>query len=244
MIYVTGDTHGNQYKWAEQIEPALSSGDTLIVCGDFGVGFWNGRYWSEEMFYDFLAGQKYTVLFADGNHENFDKLYAYPIKQRYGGKVHELRPNVLHLMRGEIYDIDGERIFVMGGGYSIDKYRRTEGVSWWPREMPSEDEYQKARDKLKKADFKVDYIITHTAPAETVSYLSTIRSYGIKNDVADEMPLTAFLEELRREVTYKRWYFGHFHVDAELWRNQTAMLSTVRELESGKIVRKWEAYEG
>ena len=74
MIYITGDTHGNQYKWVEQIESVISPADIILVCGDFGVGFWNGRYWSEETFYDFLSEQKYTVLFIDGNHENFDKL--------------------------------------------------------------------------------------------------------------------------------------------------------------------------
>lgn len=42
MIYVTGDTHGLQRKWTEQIEPVLRVGDTVIVCGDFGVGFWGG----------------------------------------------------------------------------------------------------------------------------------------------------------------------------------------------------------
>ena len=69
MIYITGDTHGNQYKWVEQIESVISPADIILVCGDFGVGFWNGRYWSEETFYDFLSEQKYTVLFIDGNHE-------------------------------------------------------------------------------------------------------------------------------------------------------------------------------
>ena len=39
MIYDTGDIHANQYKWVEQIHPALSSGDILIVNGDFGIGF-------------------------------------------------------------------------------------------------------------------------------------------------------------------------------------------------------------
>ena len=47
MIYDTGDIHANQYKWVEQIHPALSSGDILIVNGDFGIGFWNGRYFSK-----------------------------------------------------------------------------------------------------------------------------------------------------------------------------------------------------
>ena len=52
MLYTVGDTHGNQYKWVEQIETVLSPSDIILVCGDFGVGFWNGRYWSEESFYD------------------------------------------------------------------------------------------------------------------------------------------------------------------------------------------------
>lgn len=58
MILTTGDTHGNQYKWVEQIEPILSPTDIVLVCGDFGVGFWNGRCWSEETFYDFLSEQE------------------------------------------------------------------------------------------------------------------------------------------------------------------------------------------
>ena len=244
MIYITGDTHGNQYKWVEQIESVISPADIIIVCGDFGVGFWNGRYWSEETFYDFLSAQKYTVLFIDGNHENFDKLYSDPIETWCGGRVHKIRQNVIHLMRGEVYCIEDISIFVMGGGYSIDKYLRTEGVSWWSQEMPSEEEYDNALENLRNADFKVDYIITHTAPSETVYYLSTLRSLGIKNDVVQERQLTIFLDEIQRKVTYKHWYFGHFHVDRELWRKQTALFSCVRELETGKVVRQWDPYEG
>ena len=37
MIYITGDTHGNQFKWLEQIDPVLKEGDIIIVCGDFGI---------------------------------------------------------------------------------------------------------------------------------------------------------------------------------------------------------------
>jgi len=242
MIYITGDTHGNQYKWVEQIEPVLSSGDMIIVNGDFGIGFWNGRYWSEEAFFDFISEQEYTVLFVDGNHENFDKLNSYPVEMWNSGKVHKIRHNLMHLMRGEVYCIDGITIFAFGGGYSIDKYRRQENISWWPQEMPSEEEYRNAEQNLKKVNDQVDYIITHTAPSESVYYLSTIRRLGIKNDVSEERPLTAFLDDIQRRVSYRHWYFGHFHVDAELWRNQTAMLNTVRELESGKAVYQRDSY--
>lgn len=49
MIYITGDTRGNQYKCVEQIEATLSPASIILVCGDFGVCFWSGRYWSEEI---------------------------------------------------------------------------------------------------------------------------------------------------------------------------------------------------
>lgn len=244
MIFITGDTHGNQYKWVEQIEPILSPSDKILVCGDFGIGFWHGRYWSEEKFYDFLSEQKYTVLFVDGNHENFEKLNSYPVEIWCGGKVHKIRPNVIHLMRGEIYDIEGNSIFVMGGGYSIDKCFRTEGISWWSQEMPSEEEYHRAIINLERVNNQVDYIITHTAPSETIYYLSTLRSLGIKNNVTEELPLTTFLDDVQRKIAYRHWYFGHLHVDIELWRNQTAVFSSVRELVSGKMIRKWMPYEG
>ena len=38
MIYITGDTHGDQERWMQQIHPALRPGDTILIAGDFGVG--------------------------------------------------------------------------------------------------------------------------------------------------------------------------------------------------------------
>jgi hypothetical protein len=143
-----------------------------------------------------------------------------------------------------VYCIEGITVFVMGGGYSIDKYRRTEGVSWWPQELPSAEEYQNALANLENVNHQVDFIVTHTAPSETGYYLSTLRRLGIKSNVAEELPLTTFLDEVQRKTAYQHWYFGHFHVDVELWRNQTAILSAVREFKTGKIIRQWEPYEG
>lgn len=244
MYYITGDTHGNQYKWIEQIEPVLSPGDTVIVCGDFGIGFWNGKYWSEETFFDFLSEQEYTVLFVDGNHENFNKLQGYPVELWNGGHVHKLRHNLIHLMRGEVYQVEDMTLFTFGGGYSIDKYRRQENVSWWPQETPTRTEYENAWENLKRVNHQVDYIITHTAPSESIYYLSTNPRLGIKRDVVEELPLNAFLDEIQRKVSYSHWYFGHFHVDASLWRQQTVLLSSIRELKTGTILRQWPSYEG
>lgn len=236
MLYITGDTHGDQEEWAQYIDPFLKPDDTLVIAGDFGVGFWDGRMWAEETFYDWLETRPYTVLFVDGNHENFDKLYSCPVSEWNGGRVHKLRSNVIHLMRGEIFRIEGRTIFVFGGGYSIDKPLRKEGFSWWPQELPSAEEYENAERNLARFDFRVDHIITHTAPQETLYYLTHMRSFGIRGDIPEDRELTTFLDTVRQRTAYTSWYFGHYHIDAEIWRGQTALLHAVRELASGKIV--------
>ena len=148
MIYVTGDTHGNQRLWEICFSSFLEEGDTLIVLGDFGIGFFDNTYRTEEMFYDYISEKNYRILFCDGNHENFEKLNHYNVTMWNGGRVQMIRNNLIHLMRGEVYEIEGKKIFVMGGGYSIDKAIRVPGETWWPDEMPSDEEYQNASENV------------------------------------------------------------------------------------------------
>ena len=61
--------------------------------------------------------------------------------------------------------------------------------------------------------------------------------------MVEEFPLTAFLDQICASVSYDRWFFGHFHIDFELWKNQTAVFNTIRNLETGEIVHQWESYE-
>ena len=235
MIYVTGDKHGDQEYWEDHIAPFLKSGDTIVIAGDFGIGFFDGRDLSEELFFDNLAAQDYTILFCDGNHENFEKLGRYEISEWGGGKVQFIRPNVIHLMRGEIYTIDDKKIFVMGGANSADKHLRVASKSWWPQEMPSDEEYRNASKNLKNAGYIVDYILTHTAPENTVRYMSHMEK-GTDYEMADELPLLGFLQWVEDTVKYDKWYFGHFHLDEELWKNQYVLFEGVRELFTGEAV--------
>ncbi len=234
MLYVTGDLHGDTLRWKEQLHPVLQPGDSIFITGDLGLVFRANQ--REEQFLDWLGEQEYQLLFVDGNHENFAKLQEYPVEQWNGGRVRRLRHNVLQLLRGEVFCIEGKTFFTFGGGFSIDCAFRTPGISWWPQEMPTPQEYQNAWDNLQRADNRVDFILTHTAPSETVYYLSTVRQFGIKSVVPEELPLTTFLDQIQQSVRYGHWYFGHFHVDSPLWRNQTALYETLRELETGEPV--------
>ena len=81
-----------------------------------------------------------TVLFVDGNHENFDLLNAYPVEMWKGGKVHNIKPDIIHLMRGQVFEIEGKTIFTFGGAASIDRDWRIEGESWRAQELPTYEE--------------------------------------------------------------------------------------------------------
>lgn len=50
-------------------------------------------------------------------------------------------------MRGEIYLIEGKKIFTFGGAFSHDKMYRREGISWWEDELPTKEECEYATDK-------------------------------------------------------------------------------------------------
>lgn len=229
MIYITGDTHGMPVRLSLESMPfsqRWTKKDTLIVCGDFGY-LMNGTT-REELFFRELSFRPYTICFIDGNRDNHDMLKAYPVTQWQGGKVHRIRRNVFHLMRGEVFQLEGKRVFTMGGGYSVDKIRRFQGVDWWPEELPSEAEYQAAWRRLDEEGRKVDYILTHTAPLSVME--------GLYPVCEEERPLNMFLDKVKREVSYKRWYFGHIHMDIALEHRMYAMFTTVRELESGNLV--------
>ena len=128
MIYVTGDIHGNPSRLKKdnlaKVGIDIKADDYVIICGDFGL-LWGGKYQKEaDWWLEWLNDKPFTTLFVDGNHENFDMLNALPVENWQGGKVHKVRENVLHLMRGEIFTIEGKTFFCFGGATSTDKEDR------------------------------------------------------------------------------------------------------------------------
>ena len=193
MIYVTGDTHGDfsRFFHVEFADPnSLSRDDYVIICGDFG-GIWLGDERDNERIGE-LEELPFTVLFVSGNHENFEALAKYPIVEWNSGKAQFIRPNVIHLMRGQVFNIESHTFFTMGGAASHDisggilelddpefemKYwllRRNRALfrinhlTWWKEEMPSDDEYEEA---------------------------------------------------IRQKAQYKRWYFGHYHDNLDIGKH-------------------------
>lgn len=149
MIFVTGDCHGDFYRFKRKAfkeQTELDKSDIMIICGDFG-GIWEQEEDGAEKYWlDFLDNKKYTTVFVCGNHENFDRLSRYEVVDFHGGKAHKIRESVYHLMRGEVYDFDGKTFFAFGGASSHDI---DDGVLD-PADFESPRELRKRVKKLEK----------------------------------------------------------------------------------------------
>lgn len=222
MIFVTGDMHGDMARFDDKRLNTLRPGDTLIVCGDFGF-IWDGSK-KESKQLQAISKNKFTTVFVDGTHENFDLLERFPAVEWNGGRVHRIAHNILHLCRGHIFNIDGISIFAMGGGENEDlEIRQSKGEKWWAQECPSSQEMQFAVDNLYENGLRVDYVITHEPPSK-IKYL--LNPNGGFN------PVTAFFDELSRECSYRHWFFGSTHQDKTVSSMHTSVFQSIVQIDN------------
>lgn len=210
MIFVTGDTHCpvdiskiNSQNFYHDLN--VSKEDYFIIAGDAGF-VWDGAK-TDAWWQKWIMKLPYTILFIDGNHENHELLNSYKIEKWNGGKIHRINDSLIHLMRGQVFNIDGTTFFTMGGAMSTDKEYRIEGISWWKEEEPSIKELKEGLINLDKHHWKVDYVLTHTAPLHVLKLINAL--YCMEN-------LSDYLQIIDDKLTYKKWFFGHFHDDKNI----------------------------
>ena len=114
-LYITGDTHGDFSRFRPESfyeQERLTKEDVILVAGDFG-GVWYGDS-RDDAGLNFLDSRPFTTAFVSGNHENYDALAAYPQAEWHGGRVRTIRPSVLMLERGQVFDLGGQDILHYG----------------------------------------------------------------------------------------------------------------------------------
>ncbi len=216
MVYITGDMHGELERLYDKEFRKLKRGDTLIVCGDFGYIFDGSAL--EKKVINFFAKRKFVTAFVDGTHDNLDKINRCRETIWKGGKVHRIKGNLLHLMRGQIFNIEGNRFFAFGGGESIDKDMRVAEGFWWRGEEPTPAEMADGARVLDEAGLKVDYIITHEPPSLVKSAVLLRRG-----DTDNVNKLNGYLEEIGRSCMYRHWFFGSLHEDRVITEHHTCV---------------------
>lgn len=228
MIFITGDTHSD---WMHRLNMAsfpeqkdLTKEDYVIIAGDFGR--WKDSK-EEKYKLDWLESRNFTTLFIDGNHENFDILDSLEVEEWNGGNVHKVRPSVIHLMRGQVFILEEKKFFTFGGASSHDisdgileigdplikewkhdysKMFRVNHESWWERELPSEEEMIEGLKNLEKHEMTVDFVLTHSP------YTSILRKLDGGSGFYNADRLSNYLQAIREQVDYKRWFMGHMHI--------------------------------
>ncbi len=231
MVYVTGDMHAVASRFDDPKLRHLKKGDTLIVCGDFGF-IWNGS--KDEMnVLRKLSKKKYNICFIDGTHENFDMLNKLKVKKWNGGKVHQISPNIFHLMRGQIFTIDNQKIFTMGGGESPDIEIRFEMNTWSESEIPTREELIEGVENLQKNSAEVDIVITHEPPAKIKEFLLLQTSSS-----ASITAINTYLEDVSRTCKFKHWYFGSLHMDKFISTTHACVFRNVINAATGQSIEK------
>lgn len=213
-LYVTGDLHQSIdiCKLATHrfpIQKELDKSDVMIVCGDAGL-VWNGskedKYWQ-----NWLNEKNFTTFCCLGNHENYNLINDCSIVEIFGGKARKIQSSVFYAISGEIYIINGKKMLFINGADSHDKEWRTEGESWWPQEQITEAEIDNALKNLKKHNFQVDYIISHTGGSEVCKQL------GFMPTISDEL-----FDKILEATKYDKHYCGHYHLNR--WIDKSRIL--------------------
>lgn len=219
MIYITGDTHAeiDFQKLITIRNQKPSYEDYLIICGDAGI------CWSiEELphlkeLYNSICC---TIIYVDGNHENFAMLNQMPLVEYKGALMHQIDKHIFHVLRGEIMTLEGKTFLCIGGAVSIDKMYRTPYLSWWPEEEITQHDIDNAIENLGKVNNRVDYVITHCVDSKTV-----VKVFGFRRDICSDQLM--FIDKL---VTYQHWYFGHYHFDQKVSEKKTCLYQSIVEI--------------
>ena len=88
--------------------------------------------------------------------------------------------------------------------------------------MPSREEMERAIAALEENNWRDDYVITHCAPRS----VQTLLASWYEND-----PMVSFLDRVCSDLTFKRWFFGHYHVDKQVNEQFIALYNKVIPME-------------
>lgn len=190
-----GDIHGGMNDFIFALR-ANSESDKHIQVGDFGFGFLRQ---SSEKKLERIMDEFPNMRMIRGNHDDPALAKQHP-KFITDGHT-EITP-------------EGVKIMYVGGAWSIDHAFRTPGLSWWPDEELSNEEFKKVEEIY--GDFKPDIMVTHDCPQyiSTSLFIQTgLAMYGGAAKVFKTRTAQMFEHFHLNVHKPKVWLFGHWHHD-------------------------------
>lgn len=209
-VLAAGDWHGNR-EWAlsvvKRVPQLLRDEQMRIVLhlGDFGIwpGLEGRRYLdSVSAVLDLVNAQ---LWFIDGNHEDFAQLARMASETLQDGRV-QVRPNIFHLPRGHRWKWHGLTWLACGGGVSLDKAARTDGVDWWPQE-----EITSAQETVLGGSGHADVMVCHDCPSGVPHTFPQPPSWWSPADLARNQSHRERLQRIVNAVRPTHLLHGHLH---------------------------------
>lgn len=244
-VYITGDIHGNFDIIVHKVKTLNISNAIIIVAGDCGLGFEkeesqkrtlksiNDKLKKMDVVLFLVRGNHDCPQYFDGNKINFPYVKAIPDY------------SIIQIYSENDIDFKGEpvnEILCVGGAISIDRRSRMLryriNVSnyllfhptmladeieknilpgYWEDEPPVYD--KKKLDLIKKQGYKINHVITHTAP----SFCEPQTKIGIENFLLSDNTLESDIDKERKIMDdiynhlikdkhpLQTWTYGHFH---------------------------------
>ena len=217
-IVVCGDIHGEFNAVIFKLCAQYQMTDTLlIVAGDCGFGFEKPGY------YDIIYNRNSTrlsksnnwVVMVRGNHDD----PAYFNEEKIAHERFRTLPDY------SVIKACDHNILCVGGAISIDRYNRqkydnrnriSQVASYWTDEVPV---YNKALLNEIGKEFKIDTVVTHSAP----SFCELFSKDGIADWAEWDPELFVDIDKERHTIDQifnhlksnahpvSHWYYGHFH---------------------------------
>lgn len=230
-IFLTGDKHLRDLVdlYDFTLRADTSCNDLLVILGDVGLNFYHQNHQKTIKMKEFLKQLPITLLCLRGNHEARPSTLANmhwerPFDDGSGPvMVEEGYPNIYYVPDPcAIYFINGKSFFCVNGAYSVDKwYRLANHYTWFEDEQLSDGEMKIVEKRFARQYKKFDYILTHTCPYEWRPrhlFLSYVDQSTVDNTMEH------FFSKIKEEISFKKWYFGHYHADWDVPGEPAKML--------------------
>jgi len=236
MIYITGNTHRDFSKFYSF---KSKEDDMLIVLGDTGINYYLNE--EDKNCKEYLKKLKLKLFCVRGNNEESpENMSTYKEAEMFGGEVfiEEEYPNLIFAKDGETYNIDGKKILVIGGAYSVDKqYRLLHGYKWFKEEQLTKEEMDTILAKVKGKHF--DIVLTHTCPYKYEP--REVFMQGLDQSKVDKS-MEHFLDKIEENINYDKWYCGHYHTEKQVDKLEF-MFGRIKIFNKDEYVPKYDRNE-
>lgn len=226
-LFVTGDIHQSidiqkLRKFSFILGEELTKNDILIILGDVGLVYQYGinAKGEEEFWRNWVNNRPWTTFCVLGNHEAYSHISEFPIVDFCGAPARQIADSIFYAETANIYNLNGKKCLVVNGADSVDKELRKENISWWAQERITIKDVNKAKENLKKNNYIVDLVLSHTGGEGVCKMLH------FSPTISDNR-----LTEILHGCKYEKMYCGHYHRDLILNNRVRVVYNDILEID-------------